>query len=134
MNLFLLLLVPLASALAVLLCKTPGQVRALSLGGALVQFGLAIYLLFQYWIQRSSGNLSSMIFEYDYSWFEAWNIHFHIGVDGISVAMILLTAFVVLAGILVSWTPVKWNKEFFFLLLFLPRLCLLFRLIPLLYF
>jgi len=119
MNLFLLLLVPLASAFAVLLCKTPGQVRALSLGGALVQFGLAIDLLFQYWIQRSSGNLSSMIFEYDYSWFESWNIHFHIGVDGISVAMILLTAFVVLAGILVSWTPVKWNKEFFFLLLFM---------------
>ena len=47
------------------------------------------------------------------------NIHYHIGVDGISVAMILLTAFVVIAGVLVSWTQETLNKEFFFLLLFL---------------
>jgi NADH-quinone oxidoreductase subunit M len=117
MNLSLLLWVPLASALAVLFCKKQGQVRALCLGGALVQFGLAMDLLYQYWVQRAAGNHSPMLFEYDHSWFASWNIHFHIGVDGISVAMILLTAFVVLAGILVSWTPVKWNKEFFFLLL-----------------
>jgi NADH-quinone oxidoreductase subunit M len=40
-------------------------------------------------------------------------------VDGISIAMILLTAFVVLAGILVSWTMESMPGEFFFLLLFL---------------
>src|SRR5215217_3273473 len=33
--------------------------------------------------------------------------------------MILLTAFVVIAGVLVSWTMEEWNKEFFFLLLLL---------------
>jgi NADH-quinone oxidoreductase subunit M len=47
------------------------------------------------------------------------NINFHIGIDGISIAMILLTAFVVLAGILVSWTMESLSKEFFFLLIFL---------------
>jgi NADH-quinone oxidoreductase subunit M len=34
-------------------------------------------------------------------------------VDGISIAMILLTSFVVLAGVLVSWKMEKMNKEFF---------------------
>jgi NADH-quinone oxidoreductase subunit M len=47
------------------------------------------------------------------------NINFHIGVDGISISMILLTAFVVLAGVLVSWREDRMSKEFFFLLIFL---------------
>jgi NADH-quinone oxidoreductase subunit M len=47
------------------------------------------------------------------------NIEYFVGVDGISVAMILLTSFVVMAGILVSWKMEKLSKEFFFLLLFL---------------
>lgn len=41
------------------------------------------------------------------------------GADGISVAMILLTAFVVLAGILISWKQQDKPKEFFLLLILL---------------
>src|SRR6187401_2700414 len=51
--------------------------------------------------------------------FRAWNINLHLGVDGISIAMILLTAFVVLAGVLVSWNIQKMTKEFYFLLIIL---------------
>ena len=47
------------------------------------------------------------------------NINYHVGVDGISIAMILLTAFVVIAGVLVSWKMERLSKEFFFLLIFL---------------
>src|ERR1051326_5803568 len=54
-----------------------------------------------------------------FTWFAPLNISYHIGVDGISVAMILLTAFIVAAGILVSWTMDTLSKEFFFLLTFL---------------
>ncbi|HEY0356754.1 MAG TPA: NADH-quinone oxidoreductase subunit M, partial [Flavisolibacter sp.] len=46
-------------------------------------------------------------------------INYHVGVDGISIAMIILTALVVMAGVLVSWTTEKMNKEYFFLLVFL---------------
>jgi NADH-quinone oxidoreductase subunit M len=42
-----------------------------------------------------------------------------VGVDGISIAMILLTALVVIAGVLISWTTEKLSKEFFFLLMLL---------------
>ncbi len=62
---------------------------------------------------------AQMLFEQQYNWFPAWNISFHLGVDGISVAMILLTAFVVVAGVLVSWNVTKMTKEFFFLLILL---------------
>jgi NADH-quinone oxidoreductase subunit M len=117
MNLSLLLLVPMTTALVVLFSKNDKQARTLSLTGASIQFVLTLYLLVQFWKLRASGNISPMVFEYDSTWFESWRIHYHVGVDGISVAMILMTAFVVLAGILISWTPVKWDKEFFFLLL-----------------
>ncbi len=60
-----------------------------------------------------------MLFEQQYNWFPSWNISFHLGVDGISVAMILLTAFVVIAGVLVSWNVTKMTKEFYFLLILL---------------
>src|SRR5437764_2649587 len=66
-----------------------------------------------------AGNAAVMLFENNYTWYAPLNINIHIGVDGISVAMMLLTSFVVLAGVLVSWNIDKLSKEFFFLLLFL---------------
>ena len=93
--------------------------RNLSLFGAVAQLGLSIFLLIAYWQQRSAGNEAQMLFEFNYTWFEALKINYHVGVDGISIAMILLTAFVVLAGVLVSWTTEKLSKEFFFLLILL---------------
>ena len=53
--------------------------------------------------------MEQMLFQFRTIWFAPLNIQYFIGVDGISVAMILLTASVVLAGILVSiwmiWYP-----------------------------
>lgn len=119
MNLSLLILLPLVTAMAILFCKGLKQVRAVALGGSSLQFGLCIVLLVQYWQARSAGNQAIMLFESNYNWFTSLHINFHIGVDGISLAMILLTASVVVAGILVSWTVEKLSKDFFFLLLLL---------------
>jgi NADH-quinone oxidoreductase subunit M len=80
---------------------------------------LAFVLLVLFRDQRLEGNTAQMLFETQYNWFPAWNISFHLGVDGISVAMILLTAFVVIAGVLVSWNVTKMTKEFYFLLILL---------------
>src|SRR6476619_803854 len=117
MNLSLLILFPLITAIAILFCKGLKQVRSLALSGAIIQLLTAFYLLFTYW--QEPGNNTQMLFEYSLIWFAPLNINYHIGVDGISIAMILLTSFVVLAGVLVSWNVEKLSKEFFFLLLFL---------------
>lgn len=119
MNLSLLILIPFLTAISLLFAKGNKQVRTLSLAGAVVQLCLSLYLLFAYWQLRESGNSAQMVFESTYTWFAALNINYHIGVDGISIAMILLTAFVVMAGILVSWNVETLNKEFFFLLILL---------------
>jgi proton-translocating NADH-quinone oxidoreductase chain M len=73
-------------------------------------------LLYFYWKERTSGNTALMLFEEDHHWYAPLHIHYHIGVDGISVAMILLTSFIILAGVLVSWNMEKLSREFFFLL------------------
>ncbi|MEP6594325.1 MAG: NADH-quinone oxidoreductase subunit M [Ginsengibacter sp.] len=114
-----LIILPLATAAGVLFCKGMKQVRNVSLAGTAAQIILAFTFLIQYWKERAAGNQSKMLFQEDHTWFAPLNIHYHVGVDGISIAMILLTAFVVIAGVLVSWTMEKLSKEFFFLLLFL---------------
>jgi NADH-quinone oxidoreductase subunit M len=119
MNLLLLLLVPLLTGLAVLLIPNRQQVKWLALAGASVQLILALALLVIYRNEVAAGNTTQLFFQQQYNWFPSWNISFHIGVDGISVAMILLTAFVVIAGVLVSWNVEKMTKEFYFLLLLL---------------
>ena len=118
MNLSLLLILPLAFSLLLLIVKGLKQVRTVALIAAIAQLGLSVFLLFKFLQERvtSAGNF---LFEQNFTWYQALNINYHVGVDGISVAMILLTAFVVFAGVLVSWKQEKMHKEFFFLLLFL---------------
>ena len=119
MNLSLLIILPLLTAIAVLLCNGLKQVRVISFIGATAQLILSFVLLALYWKERAAGNTAAMLFEFNHAWYTPLHINYHIGVDGISIAMILLTAFVVLAGVLVSWTMETMSKEFFFLLIFL---------------
>lgn len=119
MNLNLLLLIPLLTAVAILFCKGLKQVRTVSFIGTALQLVLSIVLLYWYWQERSAGNNAAFLFENNFTWYAPLHINYHIGVDGISVAMILLTSFVVFAGVLISWKIEKLSKEFFFLLLFL---------------
>ncbi|HYK46299.1 MAG TPA: NADH-quinone oxidoreductase subunit M [Parafilimonas sp.] len=119
MNLSLLILVPVLTAITILFGKDLKQVRSAALLGSVVQFGAALFLLYAYSHERAAGNTAAMVFEDAYLWYPALHIDYHIGVDGISVAMILLTSFVVLAGVLVSWNMERMSKEFFFLLIVL---------------
>lgn len=119
MNLIVLILIPLITALLVALSRSVLQVRMISLGGSVVQLIASLYLLFIYEAERAAGNSEQMLFVFKKELFPSIGINFHIGVDGISIAMILLTAFVVLAGVLVSWKVEKMVKEFYLLLLLL---------------
>jgi len=115
-NLSLLIFVPLLTAIAVLFCKSGSLVKGVSLFGSMAQMTLAIYFLFAYTGERAAGNKAQMLFESRSSWYPVLGIEYHVGIDGISLAMILLTALVVVAGVLVSWNINKLTKEFFFLL------------------
>jgi NADH-quinone oxidoreductase subunit M len=80
---------------------------------------LAAYLVFSYLSIRATGNTDAMLFVYDATWFQTLNIHYTVGVDGISVAMIALTAIVVFAGVFASWEMPYLTREFFISLILL---------------
>lgn len=119
MNLLLLIIVPFVTALAILPFRGWKQVRLIALAGTVAQLLLSAGLTWALWQERASGNALPFLFETDFAWYPPLHIRFHTGVDGISVAMIALTAVVVLAGVLVSWNEKEKSREFFFLLILL---------------
>src|SRR5579862_8491223 len=59
-------------------------------------------------------------FEINKVWITAPNIHYHMGIDGISVWLVVLTTFLTPLCVLISWTSIHERvKEFFILLLIL---------------
>jgi NADH-quinone oxidoreductase subunit M len=114
----LFVIVPVLTVLALFFAKDLKQSRLVAAFGMTIQLGMAINLMFAYFRERAI-NTDIMVFTRDVVWFETFNIHYNIGVDGISVALILLTAIVVLAGIFISWKMEDLPKEFFISLIVL---------------
>ena len=114
----LFVILPVITILILVFAKGLKQARQISMLGSFVQLGMAINLVFAYFRERII-NDGIMLFTKDLVWFKQLNIHYNIGVDGISVALILLTAIVVLAGVFISWKMEELPKEFFISLLVL---------------
>lgn len=108
----LFLIVPLLTILALVFTKGLKQARIVSMVGSTIQLAMAVNLVFAYFKERAV-NDNIMVFTKDLVWFKDLNIHYNIGVDGISVALILLTSIVVLAGVFISWKMPDLPKEFF---------------------
>lgn len=111
--LLLLLIIPAATLAGLLLSRGKQQHRVIAALGMGLQFLAAFYLLFSYLRERAQGNTADMLFTSSYDWYTPLNISLDLGVDGISVALILLTAIVILAGVLISWQMEDLPKEFF---------------------
>ena len=114
----LFVIVPVLVIIALVFTKDLKQARLISMLGGLLQLGMALNLLFAYFRERAV-NDSIMLFTRDLVWFKEFNIHYNIGVDGISVALILLTSIIVLAGVFISWKMEDLPKEFFISLIVL---------------
>lgn len=110
--LLLILIIPTLTILGLLLARKE-QARMVAAGGMTLQFAAAFYLLFAFLRERAAGNTADMLFTSSYTWFRHLNIRFDLGVDGVSVALIALTAIVTLAGVFISWKMQDLSKEFF---------------------
>ncbi len=114
----LFIIVPVLTILALVFTKGLKQARITAMVGSFIQLGMAINLVFAYFKERAF-NDSIMLFTKDMLWFKNFNIHYAIGVDGISVALLVLTSIIVLAGVFISWKMEDLPKEFFISLLVL---------------
>ncbi|MGN0003733.1 MAG: NuoM family protein [Sphingobacterium composti] len=84
-NLFILLLLPVASAVLLAFAKSSSTAKWIALVLSLVQVALTIPFVCAFVPD------ASVQFEQSFAWISSLNIHFHIGLDGISFPLVLLT-------------------------------------------
>src|SRR3989454_7444484 len=108
--------VPLAGGLLLLLFpRRDRDIRVFSLVVSLLAFVLSLHLPVP--LQRARAGFQ---YELDRQWIASPNIHYHMGVDGISMWLVVLTTFLTPLCVLISWKSVRERvKEFFILLLIL---------------
>ncbi len=112
----LITFIPTLGALAVLMIPRD-KARAIkwtSLVFSLPSLVLSIMLWAQY-----SYTKSGMQFEINVPWIQALNIHYYMGVDGISIPLIFLTTLLTTLCLIYSWIINERPKEYFALFLFL---------------
>ena len=115
MLLSLIVFLPLAGALLVLLAGGRGErpdreplIRTLALVISLVTFAATLYL---WW--RFDPTSSAFQFEERYPWIPDFGIQYYLGVDGISLMLVVLTAFLTPLALLSSWDSVHKNVKGF---------------------
>lgn len=111
----LILFTPTVAALIMLFLPNDARLqRWFAFVASLVPFILTLVL----W-SRFDPNLTGFQFEEKYIWYEAINSSFHLGVDGISFSMVLLTTFLTPLAILASFSVTDRVKPYMMLFLFL---------------
>ena len=111
--LLLLIIIPILTIIGILFTRDNKQVRVVSAIGMTFQLITSAIIILWFLAERHAGNTAEFLFASNYVWYETLNIHFYIGVDGISVAMIGLTSMVIFAGIFASWDVDDLPREFF---------------------
>ena len=110
--------VPLLMMAGIYLSRSRAQIRAVAVTGSVVLLGLSTWLLVEYLGLRAAGNTAPMLFTDSWCWFRPLNINLAVGVDGVSVAMLILSSVIVFAGSFASW-EIPQPKEFFLWLILL---------------
>ena len=88
--------------------------RWAALLGSLVPLGLSVVLWFQF--DKAQAGFQ---FQVQYAWYEALNSTFHLGVDGLSLTMVLLTTLLTPISILASFSITDRVKPYMILFLLL---------------
>ena len=106
--------VPAAGAVVVALLPRRGRIiQWFTLAVALITFGLTLHLPFNYLYGHPGFQ-----FEVDRPWIANPAIRYHVGVDGISLWLVVLTGFLAPLGVLASWKTIQnRTKEFYFFFL-----------------
>lgn len=103
-----LILLPLLGALMIMLfargddARAAGEARYIALFTTCITFALSLYL----WI-GFDGNLAEFQFVEKADWFKSLGITYYLGIDGISLFMVLLTTFLMPICILCSWESIQ---------------------------
>ena len=89
------------------------QIRLVMTVGSCALLGLAGYLCYDFLSLRAAGVTDEMLYRGDWMWYEPLNIKLSLGVDGISVFMLMLSSVIVFAGTFASWRINPLPRNFF---------------------
>ncbi|HEY1739386.1 MAG TPA: NADH-quinone oxidoreductase subunit M [Acidimicrobiia bacterium] len=92
-------------------------IKIVTLLTTLVTFGFVVYLLFAFKYDKSS----ELQFQVKKNWIQAIHVHYHVAIDGISLPLLALSAFITVLCVIYSWNhfPEPHNPKAFFALLLL---------------
>ena len=114
-----ILLLPVIGVIVIALLPKAQQktIKVTALVFTLASFALsvAVFCLFD----SSGGAIGQMQFEEKVSWIPAINAHYHLGVDGLSLPLVILMTFLGFLSVLVSWNVELRPREYFIWLLVL---------------
>jgi NADH-quinone oxidoreductase subunit M len=109
-----MIFLPLAGALLCLAIPRESAFRScrwVNLVASLATFVVTL-LVWRGWSHHDAPGDPGYYLVEDASWISAFQIRYHLGVDGVSVALLLLTSFVSLAGTIASWNVAKSPKGY----------------------
>ena len=112
-----LILIPLIGSILVLFIKKEqvNLIKYFVVGLSTLAFLLSLVIYFQF-----DSNNPEFQFINKLEWIKGLNIHYHVGVDGMSLLLVLLTTFLTPLTLISSWSSIKDKvKEFTFFFLML---------------
>ncbi|MCL2140866.1 MAG: NADH-quinone oxidoreductase subunit M [Dehalococcoidia bacterium] len=111
-----IIFLPLAAAIALALLPHLSVKAVRYFAATITMFVLILTLVLFCFFDR---NIGTMQFEEVYSWIPAFSASYHLGVDGISMPLVVLTALLGFVSVLVSWKLETRVREFFIWMLIL---------------
>lgn len=110
---------PLAGVLLLLLLKafkkdSDNVIKGIAIGTSALTFLISVALLLQF----RAGNPNLQFVE-RVPWIPSWGIQYYLGVDGISILMVMLTTIISLLAIIASWSAIKEQKLMYYVLMLL---------------
>lgn len=115
----ILILLPAFGAIAVLghamFWKQEGSLKWITLGFTVVNFLVSLFLLGD----KGAVSANGFYFEKNIPWIKAINTNYHVGVDGLSVWLVILTTFIMPIAILSTWKAVEKRATAFYVFLLL---------------
>jgi NADH-quinone oxidoreductase subunit M len=114
-----LILLPTLGALLTLahnvFWKQESHLKWLTLGFTLINFLVSLFLL----ADRGAVSASGFFFEKNVPWIRAINTNYHVGVDGLSLWLVILTTFIMPIAVISTWRAVEKRQAAFYIFLLL---------------
>ncbi|MDE3020130.1 MAG: NADH-quinone oxidoreductase subunit M, partial [Nitrospirota bacterium] len=108
----LILFLPLLGAILIALLKEEDLIKNAAMGVSLLELVLAVVVLLRFVPESAAMQFSERV-----AWIPPLGISYHLGLDGISVLFVGLTAFLTVLVVLYSWDTVRHQIKLYFVTL-----------------